>query len=44
MIEANLTEEGNSLNIRELKYSATWRSWIRESWYNNENNQQDATV
>jgi hypothetical protein len=23
MIEANLTEEGNSLNIRELKYSAT---------------------
>jgi len=21
-----------------------WRSWIRASWYNYENNQQDATI
>jgi hypothetical protein len=25
-----------------LQHSFTWRSWIRASWYNYENNQQDA--
>jgi hypothetical protein len=25
-------------------FSATWRSWIRESWYNYESNQRDATI
>jgi len=22
----------------------TWRSWIRASWYNYKNNQEDATI